>query len=162
MQIGSLRGGIASFCFLSSSRALFQCCSYLLSINILKAVQLILSTMLVTQLEHAVGNCLDFCFLRKLTKVRDMLCLGRHCKRLRECIKQWLTSSLVRSLTYRAGLPAQSWPEGISLPGVTIVPGARMLCLSTSEPSMRMLLSPMMHSFSIVVDRNKQPWPMVT
>ena len=73
MQIRSLRGGIASFCFLSSNRALFQCCSYLLSINILKAVKLILSTMLVTQLEYAVGNCLDFCFLRKLAKVRDML-----------------------------------------------------------------------------------------
>ena len=73
MQVGSLRGDIALFCLLSSSCALFQCCSYLLSINILKAVQLILSTMLVTQLEYAIGNCLDFCFLRKLAKVRDIL-----------------------------------------------------------------------------------------
>ena len=73
-----------------------------------------------------------------------------------------LTSSLVRSLTYLAGLPAHSWPEGISLPGATTVPGAKMLWVSTRDPSIKIDLSPMMHSCSTVVDLSTQDCPTVT
>lgn len=42
------------------------------------------------------------------------------------------------------------------------MPGARTLLLSTSDPSIRMLLSPMTTMSSIVADLSKQPCPMVT
>lgn len=56
-------------------------------------------------------------------------CHAMPCPTTQTCInndgKQGLrTSSLVRSRTYLAGLPAHSWPEGIRRPGGSTLPGA--------------------------------------
>ena len=73
-----------------------------------------------------------------------------------------LTSSFVRSLTYLAGLPAHSWPEGIRRPGGSTVPGARTQWFSTRDPSMRTHFSPISTSSSTVALLKRQPCPMVT
>lgn len=71
-------------------------------------------------------------------------------------------SSWVRVRTNLAGFPAQSSPVGILLPGGTTDPASRIEWVSTKEPSIRMECCPIMHSGSIVQDRNRLYAPMVT
>lgn len=71
-------------------------------------------------------------------------------------------SSLVRVLINLAGLPPQSSPDGILLPGGTTEPASRIDRVSTSEPSIRIECCPMMHSGSIVHDLKRLYAPTVT
>ena len=71
-------------------------------------------------------------------------------------------SSWVRVRTNFAGFPAQSSPVGILLPGGTTDPASRIEWVSTKEPSIRMECCPIMHSGSMVQDRNRLYAPIVT
>jgi hypothetical protein len=61
-------------------------------------------------------------------------------------------SSFLTSLTYSTGFPAQTYPEGINLPGGTTELGPIIHPLSNLAPSKITVLNPIVTSSSIVAE----------
>ena len=62
----------------------------------------------------------------------------------------------------RAGEPAQSWPDGTRLPGVTRAPAAIIASLSTTAPSITQACMPTKARSCRVQACSTAAWPMVT
>lgn len=65
-------------------------------------------------------------------------------------------------LRNRAGLPDQTSPVGMNLPGGTTVPGNNLDCVEMTDPSIMTHLEPIMTSFSILQDLRTQSGPILT